>query len=253
MSGTPKLSVTIPCYNEETTLPETIPPLLDKLDMLDVHYELVLVDNGSVDATPDIIDGFIAAGRPVRRANVPINKGYGLGIITGVKASIGEHICVMWADGQVSPEDVAAVCRQSLLEQKNVMVKVRRITRGDGPLRKFISSVYNMLFKILFGRITPDVNGCPKVAHRDYWWLIDPGIKTSFIDAEIMIKASRLGMNIVEVPVKFLPRRHGGSKVRLIGYIVIFLGDLITYRFGRALPTWERQIKKAAANEFVKE
>lgn len=252
VSDNPVLSVAIPCFNEETTLPQTMPPLLKELDALGVPYELVLVNNGSMDTTPDIIDGFMAAGHPVKRADVQINQGYGLGIITGVKASAGEHICVMWADGQVSPEDVASVCRQALGEPKKTLVKVRRITRGDGALRKFISSVYNVLFKILFGRITSDVNGCPKVAHRDYWRLIDPEIKTSFIDAEIMIKASRLGMNIVEVPVQFLPRRHGGSKVRLIGYIIIFLADLVTYRFGRALPSWSRRIEKADFSEHAK-
>jgi hypothetical protein len=78
-------------------------------------------------------------------------------------------------------------------------------------------------------------------------------MKTSFVDAEIMIKASRLGMDFVEVPVKFLPRSHGGSKVKLIGYIIIFLVDLVTYRFGQALPDWEQKTKKVAADEKTRE
>ncbi len=240
MSEAMLLTVSMSSHNEEEALPITIPPLVDHLNKLGVAYEVVLVDNGSTDGTAEVIDGFTARGLPVRRVDVPVNRGYGLGMWTGVQAARGDVVCMAWSDGQVSSEDVAKVCGQSLNLQRGEMVKVRRVTRYDGLLRRFISKTYNILFTMLFGRVTPDVNGCPKILRREDWALLDMQSLDSFADAEIMIKVARLKFKITEVPVVFLARKQGGTKVRLIGHILMFLGDLIKFRVTRILPRWDK-------------
>ena len=87
----PQLSIVIPCYNEEQDLPLSMPPLFAALRRLGLRHEIVLVNNGSKDRTPELIDGF-AATEPVRRVDVPVNQGYGLGVITGLRAARGELV-----------------------------------------------------------------------------------------------------------------------------------------------------------------
>jgi glycosyltransferase involved in cell wall biosynthesis len=102
----PEFSIVIPCFNEGDALPVTIPPLIEELSKQGRSYELVLVDNGSQDDTKAIIDGFITQGLPIRRADVARNEGYGLGVITGMKAARGNIVVMGAADGQIANADI---------------------------------------------------------------------------------------------------------------------------------------------------
>jgi len=242
----PQLSVVIPCYNEEEDLPLSMPPLFEALRRLGLRHEIVLVNNGSRDRTPELIDAF-AATEPVRRVDVAVNEGYGLGVITGLRAARGELVCQMWADAQVSAEDVAETIAIARATRPGTLVKVRRVDRDDGLLRKVISFTWNNVFERAFHGGGVDVNGCPKIYHRGDLALLDLECKDSFLDAEAIIKARMLKMRIIEVPVHFYARRGGASKIKLIGYTASFLENVARYRFGDRLAAWRSQIDAARA------
>lgn len=225
-------SLVIPCYNEAETLPLTVPPLLDALRAEAIRHELILVRNGSRDGTGDLIDGFVAAGLPVRKIDVATNMGYGWGVIQGLRAARGTRIGFMGSDGQIKPDDVCRVWRRSAAAGPDTLVKACRIARNDGFSRWLVSRIFNLIFLLLFGAGTPDVNGAPKILHRDALQRIAPESRDWFLDAEIIIKARRAGMRLVEEPVEFMQRAGGNTHVRL-STLFEFLCNLVRARLRR--------------------
>jgi hypothetical protein len=112
-------------------------------------------------------------------------------------------------------------------------VKGRREVREDGSIRTLTSLGYNILFRLLF-RTAPlwDVNGQPKGLTRATYERLDLRTDDWFTDAEIVLKARAAGLDIVEVPVRFLPRHTRASHVGL-GTVWEFLVNMARWRFGR--------------------
>ena len=169
-----------------------------------------------------------------------MNRGFGWGVLVGLGAARGRFVGYLGSDGQILPEDVVrAFWAVQPFPQGKVVTKVRRVTRGDGPIRWLVTTIYNRLFWVLFGALTDDVNGTPKFFLREDLATLDLGSEDWFLDAEVMIKAKRLGWKLVEVPVDFLPRTRGRSSVRF-KTLFEFLKNLLRWRFGR-LAAWARR------------
>jgi len=232
------LSLVMPCYNEEDVLPLSIPPLLHLCEKLALRYEVILVNNGSWDSTPQVIDSFISQGYPVRRVDVSVNQGYGWGILCGMKQARGEYIAYLCCDGQIVAEDVVLTYQAIQGTERGVIAKVRRVNRADGLWRSFMSGLFNMMFFIMYGAITPDVNGVPKIFHRDDLQHLRPISKDAFIDPELMVKAKVLGLKIIEVPTVFYKRPGGSSKVGMLLNSPEFLKNMMRYRFERRFKDW---------------
>ncbi len=242
-NGDIELSLVIPCYNEEAVLPVSIPPLLNLCQKSNLKYEIILVNNGSWDATPRVIDSFIAQGYPVKRVDVPVNQGYGWGIICGLKVVRGKYIGYMGADGQIQAEDVMRTWQKMREASGETVVKGKRINRADGPLRRSVSWVFNTLFVLLYGPITRDVNGTPKFFYREHLPILNLTSKGSFLDAELLIKAHALRFDIIEVPVTFYPRQGGASTVRVMSKSWEFFKDMIQFRYRNGIKIWLNEIK----------
>jgi|GEM_PF-247000 len=206
-------SIVIPCYNEEASLPASIPPLAEILALQGLSVEIVLVNNGSTDGTGRAIDQLIALGLPVMRVDVPRNEGYGFGILSGLRAAGGRCLGYMCADGQVAPEDVARLLWAVQRAGPEALVKVRRVARNDGLFRWLQSRIFNLVCLLLFRTLTTDINGTPKMAARQVWERMRLESRDWFIDAEVVVKAKRMGLSFVEIPVVFMPRQAGRSWV----------------------------------------
>ena len=213
MAPTPELSLAMPLYNEEANVESVVANLVAALEEAGVDYELVLVNNGSEDRTGEIIER-LAQGNPrLVPVHIPVNQGYGWGIITGLRHCRGRYLGYAWGDNQVRAEDVVKIFQR--LRQGDVdMAKSLRVERHDGLQRLIITRVYNTVFPFFFPVHSADVNGCPKIFTREAYEAIQPTSRDWFLDAEIMIKAHKLGLRVAEVPVIFYPRASGKSKVR---------------------------------------
>ena len=106
-----KLSLIIPCYNEAQSLPRLIGRLKECFTRADV--EVVLVDNGSKDASQQILAEQLACSTNIRSVRVEVNQGYGYGILQGLKAAHGTYIGWTHADLQTDPKDACALLRSS--------------------------------------------------------------------------------------------------------------------------------------------
>jgi glycosyltransferase involved in cell wall biosynthesis len=175
----------------------------------------------------------------VKMVHVRVNEGYGWGIINGLLQASGDFAGHMCGDGQIRPDDMMRVI-QRLEQHPDSIAKVRRITRHDGAMRKFLSSGYNTLFRIMFGVRCMDINGSPKFLRRTIIEKMELISKDWFIDAEVMIKAGILGLEIEELPVEFLRRERGRSHVAFTT-IFEFLNNMAAYRFGKRTREWKRR------------
>ena len=238
------LSLVIPFYNEDESIERVVSELANSFEKASIDYELILVNNGSVDKTPQMLEG-LTKEKPnkIKVIHVPVNQGYGWGIINGLDNASGEYVGFMCGDGQIKPEDVIVVYYQ--IKQGNCdLAKVRRVSREDGLWRKLISLVYNRIFRVMFRVTSLDINITPKIFHKDWLERFQLTAKDWFIDAEIMIKAKYLNLEVREVPVEFLRREKGRSHVKFAA-ILEFAKNMFNYKLGRGIKKWKQNALKS--------
>jgi glycosyltransferase involved in cell wall biosynthesis len=233
ISKPPDLSLVLPCYNEEAVIRNTAARLIKTFNEEEIDLELILVDNGSQDATGQIIDQMIADGFPVTKVTVTVNQGYGNGILQGLKVCRGKFVGYTCADGQVEATDVRKVYDIAANARSPYLVKVRRRFRMDGLTRKLVSIIYNGLTMVLFGGLgSIDINGNPKIFPAEYLDRMNLQSKDWFLDAETLIKAKQLKLDVFEMNVIAQMREGGQSNVHS-STIKEFLSNLMKYRFGK--------------------
>lgn len=207
----PKLSLVLPCFNEA----ETLPGLIDRIEASfapDAGVEVVLVDNGSRDATPEIVRQRLPGHPVVRGVRVETNRGYGFGILAGLAAARGRHLGWTHADLQTDPAD--ALRALALLERAprpdRLFVKGRRHGR---PLGDVVFTVGMSAFETaLLRRPLWDINAQPNVVPRAFYEAVAAGSPHDFsLDLYFYYEARRHGLEIVRFPVRFGARRHGVS------------------------------------------
>jgi SAM-dependent methyltransferase len=208
-----KRSLAIPFFNEVDGGEKVARALYEAMLASDPSFELVLVDNGSVDGTSEILRALAKELPQVRTLRVFPNRGYGWGVLHGLMAARGQAVGFMAGDGQIRPEDVVLTFRRFEVGDCD-LAKVRRVTRGDGPLRNFISTCWNFLFSLGLGRYVTDGNGTPKIFRRHTLPDLRLVSRDWFVDSEMWMKGLTRGWRIAEVDVDFLARERGTSHVR---------------------------------------
>jgi len=236
----PDFSIVIPLYDEEECVEKCVVEMIRGLDRdFAGAYELILVVNGSRDHTPEICERLAACYGCVRTVAVPVNRGYGGGIITGLREAGGRFVGFMCGDGQIAPDDLGRVMHE-IAGGAWDLVKARRASRGDGTIRRLNSRVYNALFGLFLGTRSPDINAMPKLWRREVAPLLDPTSTDWFIDAELMIKARYRGLRVREIPMRYLERSGGRSVVR-VSTAFEFLRNAAAAMLSGRLAEWKRR------------
>ena len=155
-NNAPDLTIVVPIYNEEANLDRAIPVMLDTIDELDLPCEIILVNDGSLDRSKEIIDEICAKYDCVSSVNHEINEGFGAAIKSGFKCASGQYIMYYPADSILRVAEVQNYL--ALIKNCDVVVGYRR-GRPDYTLyRKVNSILYYMLVNLLFGLRLNDVN-----------------------------------------------------------------------------------------------
>jgi glycosyltransferase involved in cell wall biosynthesis len=210
-SPRPAFSIVLPCYNEA----ENIGLLLERYREVwrDLPTELILVDNGSTDSTPEVLDRELsnpeyAFARTVR---VPVNKGYGYGVMQGLKDARGEVIGISHADMQCDASDLFraydVLCAAG---PREVLVKGLRQPRGVGA--EIITKTMAAIASTVLLKQLSDINAQPKVFGRELLEHLGTTPDGFELDLCFLFTARRLHWKIVAIPVTFAPRRFGTSK-----------------------------------------
>jgi glycosyltransferase involved in cell wall biosynthesis len=238
----PEISLVMPCYNEEESLPYSIPQLLRAFERAGYRLQLVAVNNGSRDKTEEVIARFAAQHPEITPVKVETNIGFGNGILTGVPYATAPWVGTIAADGQVDAEDLVRLYEAALGTDGKILAKVRRRFRMDGFLRKIISVSYNGFVWLLWPRIgTLDVNGQPRLMRREMWRAMELRSTNWLLDPEQVIKAHYMGLRIMELNVFARMRGKGISHVRL-STCWEFFTHILRMRFSRDLHAWRGRL-----------
>ena len=242
MSGTPaagppfeRLSVFYPMWNEEEYIDRAIAfgrraceRLLAAGDIAD--YELIIVDDCSTDSTGRRADELAAADPRIRVVHHERNRKLGGSLRTGLATATGD--VVLYTDADL-PFDMTELPRlvRLLREYDADIISAYRFDRtGEGALRAVYTFVYNALIKSLFGVRIRDINFACKLVRRRVLDHVELRSEGSFIDAELIIKATRSGFEVVQAGVDYFPRTRGESTLSSPGVIVTILREMWALR-----------------------
>jgi len=193
-------------------------------------YELVVVNDASTDATPRLADEAAAANPRVKVVHHPVNRKLGGSMKSGFAASTGDVIVYTDADLPFDMRELHKALR--LLRQYEAdMVSAYRFDRTDEGLTRVIySALYNALVRVLYGVRVRDVNFAFKVCRSRIFKDISLKSEGSFIDAELVVRAKKLGYSLVQFGVDYFPRTRGVSTLSKPSVIVKILREAFQLR-----------------------
>lgn len=204
-----KLSIIIPCYNEA----ENIPLILEgfKQVIKSENIEVILVNNGSVDNSADVLEELLPNYPFARTVLVPVNKGYGYGILQGLNCAKGDYIGWTHADMQTDPADVLKGLEMiEALPDKNVYIKGNR--KGRPWFDQFFTWGMGIFETIYFKTPMTDINAQPNIFPKEFYrgWKNPP--YDFSLDLYAVYMAKKEGISVVRFPVLFPERIFGESK-----------------------------------------
>lgn len=200
------LSVIIPVYNEEELLERNLTQISEVLSTFDFPTEIIVIDDGSTDRTPTLLDS-LAAGAlkgKIRALHHEKNGGIGLCYKTGIKSASMEYLLFLVLDINVSREYLLPFVDK--IGQADVLVGVRRARKGYTPLMRFNSWIYVKIIRFFFGLKLRDVN----------WICIYPKKLLEKVEfrfsriamlAETLIRCHDLGASFLEIPTEQTERK----------------------------------------------
>jgi glycosyltransferase involved in cell wall biosynthesis len=214
--STDSLSVFFPCYNEQDNIRRVYESAAAVLGNRGVDYELILVDDGSTDQTPQIADAIAAADPRVTVVHHPANLGYGAAIQSGIRAATKTLVFYTDGDGQFDLSELPPLLP---LMKRYEIVSCFRLNRQDGLLRKFNAWCWTSLVCLLFRMKFKDINCAFKLHQRRIFDDMELRSIGALINAEILARATRRRYAITQVGVHHFPRTRGqqtGAHPRVI-------------------------------------
>ncbi len=189
-------------------------------------YELIVINDFSTDATGAIADRLAAEDARVRVIHHDRNRKLGGAMKTGFAAAEGDLILYTDAD---LPFDMAEAARAvRLMRDYDVdIVSAYRFDRtGEGYTRRLYTIVYNLLVRTMFGVLARDINFAFKLCRARIFEHVELKSEGSFIDAELVIRATRLGFEMLQFGVDYFPRTRGESTLSSPGVILTILREM---------------------------
>jgi dolichyl-phosphate beta-glucosyltransferase len=229
-------SVIIPAKNEASRLPRTLERVADYFAGRGEDWELLVVDNGSRDDTPKLVEEFSRAHPQVRLLREP-TPGKGAALRTGMLAAAGELI--LFSDADLScPIEEEARLREALEKGYDVAIASRRMPGSQvekSLRRKMMSALFNWAVQMLALPGIKDSQCGFKLFRRGAAQrLFGAGKVEGFaFDVEILFLARRLGYKIREVPVRW--RESEGTRVEALRDALRMLRDIVKFRLA-----WQR-------------
>jgi dolichyl-phosphate beta-glucosyltransferase len=229
------LSIVIPCFNEEQRLPRTIEQIERYLDGKRVDYELILVDDGSVDGTRQVMDTAAHRHGSVRVEALPHNRGKGRALALGVQSAKGDEILLTDADLSTPIEELVKL-QAALHDGAGVAIASRglrasRVEISQPIYRVLMGKAFNLIVQVVLLPGIWDTQCGFKLFRADVAHNAFAGLSTDGFgfDPEVLYRARRQGVKIAEVPVVW--RNSAPTKVSPVRSSLDMLKHVVRVRF----------------------
>jgi len=241
----PVLSVIVPVYNEEQTIDELIRRVL----AAPYDKQVIVVDDGSTDGTVEILEKWEEHPQ-VELFQHSDNRGKGAAIRTGLEHAEGRFTIVQDGDLEYDPQDYPKLIGPLLSGDAQVVYGSRYLRKGSRPRQpwrvlRFGVSVLNVCVRLLYGARLTDEATCYKAFPTDLLRVMDLQCERFEFCPEVTAKACRLGVKILEVPIRYDARTiQAGKKIRWIDGLES-LATLWRWRHWR-VKSWRHETRKGS-------
>jgi len=206
----PELTIVIPAYNEAENIEKTVLAAQQVCKAFFDGYEIIVVDDASKDNTSSIVKRIVKKNSDVLLLTHKENNGKAAALNTGFNIAKGKYLFYTDADNQY---DINSIRGLKNLIGKADIVSGCRINKAISPFRKFASDLYNLIARTFFGIKAKDIECAFKLFRNEKLKQIEIKSSNFMVETEILAKATRLGLNIVDFPVRHYPRTKGETSV----------------------------------------
>ena len=207
-----ELSYFFPAHDEEANLEALVGEALETLPALAERFEILIVDDGSRDRTPEMADALEAAHPGIVRAvHHPVNLGYGAALRSGFRASRYDLVAFTDGDRQFRVADLGPLLERLSAPDAPDAVVGFRIRRADPLVRTLYARLYRLANRVWFGLRVRDVDCACKLFRRSALEGVRVESGGAFFSAELLIRLRRSGVRIAEVGVPHYPRIAGSA------------------------------------------
>jgi glycosyltransferase involved in cell wall biosynthesis len=229
------LTIFFPMWNEEAYIERTLAAGKEIGDELVAagtiaDYELIVVDDASTDHTGKIADDMAAADRHVKVVHHAVNRKLGGSIKTGFASATGDLVLYTDADLPFDMGELHKAIRLLRYYEADIVSAYRFDRVGEGPSRAIYTFFYNILIRRLFGVRMRDINFAFKLCRRRVFDHVTLRSEGSFIDAELIIRARKLGFHVIQFGVDYFPRTRGESTLSSLSVIKRIVVEMFTLR-----------------------
>jgi glycosyltransferase involved in cell wall biosynthesis len=204
------LSVFFPAYNDAGTIASLVIQAVQVSSRLTPNFEVIVVNDGSGDATAEIADELARTYPQVRVIHHARNRGYGGALRTGFASATKDLVAYTDGDAQYDPAEIEVLWKS--LTPDVDMVTGYKISRSDPWYRIVIGRVYHHTVKFLFRLRVRDVDCDFRLMRREIFQRVPLEGDTGVICLEMMRKIQDAGFRVSEVPVHHYHRTHGSSQ-----------------------------------------
>ena len=232
-----KLSIVIPCYNEEENLSQLVDSLVEMAKRRDVEF--ILVENGSKDGSYELMKSLVRDKQFIKIVKVEVNQGLGYGICQGIKSSEGDYIGWIHADMQTPREDIDSFLNylDTINKKTKIMVKATRHNRS--MMDYFFTNGMALFCSLLFRKVMYDIQAVPVIASKDLFEPMKVMPHGFAFDMFMYWQAKKKGYKVKRIPVRIFKREKGNSswntglqaRIRLSRYMVHSAFEMVKGNF----------------------
>jgi glycosyltransferase involved in cell wall biosynthesis len=206
----PSISVFFPAYNDEGSIEQMVADALAVLPTLSNDYEVIVVNDGSTDATGSVLEQLKRTSPFVKIIHHESNQGYGAALRTGFSHSCKDLIFYTDGDGQYDARELVALF--PLMTDAVDIVNGYKVKRADRRRRIILGAIYKRVARLFFSLPIRDVDCDFRLIRRRAIQQIQLSSSSGVICTEMMRKLYVAGYAFVETPVSHYPRSHGQSQ-----------------------------------------